>query len=151
MSTKTIHMGFIWPYTDVFSVTSVVCFSVSKIDTTNSIKNVLKPEDVSYWRFKRRRFIYLKRSTIANWKTFSKSSFVAFPINFMERVTPGIMWPTDAVWRHKSGSILTHIIYRCLTTPSHYGSRHWRIISNVSWHSSQISPQTHQPSMIKLS
>ena len=47
------------------------------------------------------------------------------------------LWPSDNIWRHKSGSILAQVIACCLTAPSHYLNQCWLIISNVKWHSSK--------------
>ena len=46
------------------------------------------------------------------------------------------LWPWDAIWRHRSGSILAQVMACCLTAPSHYLSHCWPIISKVQWHSS---------------
>ena len=46
------------------------------------------------------------------------------------------LWPSDAIWRHRSGSTLTQVMACCLTAPSHYLNQRWLIISKVHWHSS---------------
>ena len=45
-------------------------------------------------------------------------------------------WPSDTIWRHKSGSTLAQVMAYCLTTPRHYLNQCWLIISQVQWHSS---------------
>ena len=45
------------------------------------------------------------------------------------------LWSSDAIWRHRSGSILAQVIACCLTAPSHYLNQYWFIISEVFWHS----------------
>ena len=45
------------------------------------------------------------------------------------------LWQSDAIWWHRSGSILAQVMACCLTTPSHYLNQCWFIISEVSWHS----------------
>ena len=45
--------------------------------------------------------------------------------------------PSDAIWRHRSGSTLAQVIACCLTTTSHYLNQCWLIISKVLWHSSE--------------
>ena len=47
------------------------------------------------------------------------------------------MWPSDAIWRHRSGSTLAQVMACCLTAPSHYLNQCWLIISKVHWHSSE--------------
>ena len=47
------------------------------------------------------------------------------------------LWPSDTIWRHKSGSILDQVMACCLTAPSHYLNQCWLIISKVQWHSSE--------------
>ena len=44
--------------------------------------------------------------------------------------------PSDAIWRHRSGSTLAQVMACCLTAPSHYLNQCWLIISKVEWHSS---------------
>ena len=39
------------------------------------------------------------------------------------------LWPTDAIWRHRSGSTLAQVMACCLTAPSHYLNQCWLIIS----------------------
>ena len=45
--------------------------------------------------------------------------------------------PSDAIWRHRSGSTLDQVMACCLTAPSHYLNQCWPIISKVLWHSSE--------------
>ena len=47
------------------------------------------------------------------------------------------MWPSDAIWRQRSGSTLAQVMTCCLTAPSHYLNQCWLIISKVQWHSSE--------------
>ena len=47
------------------------------------------------------------------------------------------LWPSDTIWRHKSGSTLAQSIAWCLTAPSHHLNQCWLIISKVLWHSSE--------------
>ena len=44
--------------------------------------------------------------------------------------------PSDAIWRHRSGSRLAQAMACCLTAPSHYLNQCWLIISKVYLHSS---------------
>ena len=44
------------------------------------------------------------------------------------------MRPSDAIWRHRSGSTLAQVMACCLTAPSHYLNQCW-LISKVQWHS----------------
>ena len=47
------------------------------------------------------------------------------------------LWPSDAVWRHRSGSTLAQVMACCLTAPSHYLNQCRLIISKVHWHISK--------------
>ena len=47
------------------------------------------------------------------------------------------LWPSDAIWRQRSGSTLAQVMACCLTEPSHYLNQCWLIISKVYWHSSE--------------
>ena len=46
-----------------------------------------------------------------------------------------LFWPSDTIWRQRSGSTLAQVMACCLTAPSHYLNQCWRIISEVQWHS----------------
>ena len=45
------------------------------------------------------------------------------------------LWPSDAIWRHRSASLLDQIMACCLMGPSHYLNQCWLIINEVLWHS----------------
>ena len=45
------------------------------------------------------------------------------------------LWPTDTIWRLRTGSILAQVMACCLTAPIHYLNQCWLIISKVQWHS----------------
>ena len=44
-------------------------------------------------------------------------------------------WPSNAIWRLRSGSILIQVMVWCPTAPSHYQNQCWLIISKAQWHS----------------
>ena len=45
------------------------------------------------------------------------------------------LWPSDAIWRQRTGSPLSQAMVCCLMAPSHYLNQCWIIISEVFWHS----------------
>ena len=45
------------------------------------------------------------------------------------------LWPSDAIWRQRSGSTLAQVMACCLRAPSHYLNQYWLIISEVQRHS----------------
>ena len=47
------------------------------------------------------------------------------------------LWPSDAIWQHRSGSTLAQVMAWCLTAPNHYLNQCWLIISRVLWPSSE--------------
>ena len=47
------------------------------------------------------------------------------------------LWPTDTIWRHRTGSTMAQVMACCLTAPSHYLNQHWLIISEVQWLSTE--------------
>ena len=53
------------------------------------------------------------------------------------------LWPSDAIWRQKTGSTLAQVMACCLTAPSHYLNQYWLIITKVQWHSSDSSFTTN--------
>ena len=56
--------------------------------------------------------------------------------------------PSDAIWRHKSGSTLAQVMACCLTAPSHCLNQCWLIISKAFIWEQFYSPQ---PSVIEIS
>ena len=47
------------------------------------------------------------------------------------------LWPSDAIWRHRSGSTLAQIMACSLTAPNHYRNQFWLPISKGFLHSSE--------------
>ena len=50
------------------------------------------------------------------------------------RFTLNSLWPSDAIWQHRSGSTLAQVMACCLTAPSHYLNQCSLIISEGSRH-----------------
>ena len=50
-------------------------------------------------------------------------------------------WPSDAIWRHRSGLSLVQVMACCLTAPSHYLNQYWLVIEVVPWHSPESNSQ----------
>ena len=46
------------------------------------------------------------------------------------------LWPGDAIWQHRSVSMLAQVMACCLTATSWYLNYGWLIISKFQWHSS---------------
>ena len=55
----------------------------------------------------------------------------------LKAMTLNSLRPSDAIWRHRSGSTLAQVMACCLTALSHYLNQCWLIISKVLWHSSE--------------
>ena len=63
---------------------------------------------------------------IENWSAYTCTSAVS---------SFDTLWPSDAMWWHRTGSTLAQVMACCLTAPSHYLNKYWFINSKVSWHS----------------
>ena len=62
------------------------------------------------------------------------------------------LWPSDTIWRQRSGSTLAQVMACCLMAPSHYLNQCWLIISKVQWHSSECNfKEIPQPSVPEIS
>ena len=48
------------------------------------------------------------------------------------------LWPSNATWRHRTGSTLFQVMDCCLT-PRHYLNQRWLIIGKVHWQSSKAN------------
>ena len=46
-----------------------------------------------------------------------------------------LLWPSDAIWLHRTWSTLDQVMACCLVAPRHYLVQFWQIISEVLWHS----------------
>ena len=60
-------------------------------------------------------------------------------VNSVWGVAVNSLWPSDIIWRHKSGSTLAQVMACCLMAPSHYLNQCWLIISKVQWDSSECN------------
>ena len=81
-----------------------------------------------------------KRGSVAfTWKQFPKMHSWILGETCVRRYTFNSLWPSDTIWRHKSGSSLAQVMTSCLTAPSHYLNQCWLLISKVQWHSSQYN------------
>ena len=49
------------------------------------------------------------------------------------------LWPSDAIWQHRSGSTLAQVMACCVMAPGHFLIQCWLIITKVQWHSSEGS------------
>ena len=62
-----------------------------------------------------------------------------YQCSMSNNLTPEIfinsLWSIDAIWRHRSGSMLAHVMARCLTAPSHYMIQCWLVIKATLRHS----------------
>ena len=56
------------------------------------------------------------------------------------------LWPTDAIWRHRSGSTLAQV----MTAPSHYLNQCWLLIIEVLWHSSESNSKVRPKLLSKI-
>ena len=58
------------------------------------------------------------------------------------------LWPSDAIWRHRSGSTLALVMACCLTAPSHYLNQCWLITSTDQWRLSKGNFTRDTPAII---
>ena len=48
-----------------------------------------------------------------------------------------LLWRSDAMWRHVSGTTLAQVMACCLAAQRNYLNQCWFIISQIPWHSSE--------------
>ena len=58
------------------------------------------------------------------------------------------LWRSDAIWRHRSGSILAQVMACCLTAPSHHLNQCWLIVSTDQWRLSKGNSTRDTPAII---
>ena len=70
------------------------------------------------------------RPNEAVWTTFQNSwaCFNGF-------LLPNPLWPSDAIWWHRSWSTLAQVMAWCLTAPNHYLNWCGLVIKGALWHS----------------
>ena len=70
-----------------------------------------------------------------NQQVIEQISSFWYLLNFSELSKHGVLFnslrPSDAIWRHISGSTLAQVMACCLKAPSHYLNQCWLIISKV--------------------
>ena len=69
-----------------------------------------------------------------HWTLLSNGLYIFYFSIFLFYFTS--LWPSDAIWRQRSGSTLAQVMACCLTAPSHYLNQCWLIISKIQLHSS---------------
>ena len=52
---------------------------------------------------------------------------------FLREDTINSLWPSDAIWQHRSWSTLAQVMACCLTAPSHYLNQCWLFVSTDQW------------------
>ena len=58
------------------------------------------------------------------------------------------LWPSDAIWGHKSQSTLAQVMSCFLKAPSHYLNQCWFLFSEVLWHSPENNFTASTPLII---
>ena len=61
-----------------------------------------------------------------------------------------LLWPSDALWRHRSGSALAQVMACCLTAPNRYLNHCWLISTVSDVHVGAISQDVHQQLFTKM-
>ena len=94
--------------------------------------------DIPTWNWSYKIKVYSALRTLMPW-CFSTRASVTTVLSMHPCVSSSIgvnsLWPSDAIWRQRSGSTLAQVMAWCLTAPSHYLNHCWLIISEVQWHS----------------
>ena len=89
-------------------------------------------------------FYCLLRCVLDDWQYMRLYASVSCQCCWLDSTTikpvPGhgkfnALWPSDAIWRHRSGSILAQAMACCLTTPNHYMNPCWLVIGGDLWYS----------------
>ena len=70
-------------------------------------------------------------------EVISNYYLVVIPENIWMQLILNSSGPSDAIWRHRSGSTLAQVMACCLMAPSHYLNQCWLIINKVQLHSSE--------------
>ena len=68
--------------------------------------------------------------------TYCKSQWLS-NFSFLHKYHVNSLWPSDIIWRHKSGPTVAPASACFLTAPNHCLGQCWPIISKVQWHSSE--------------
>ena len=71
--------------------------------------------------------LYLFQPSLGKYSSFCHTHAQTLPQTY--RVFFNSLRPSDAIWRHRSGSSLAQVLACCLAAPSHYLNQYWLIIS----------------------
>ena len=71
---------------------------------------------------------YFFSKQLSMWKVNTASTMMMYPYIHS-------LWPSDAIWWHRSVSILAQGMACCMTAPSHYLNQCWPTTNEVLWHS----------------
>ena len=77
---------------------------------------------------------------------FPNQTFAHAPqFNWLNPNAPCVnsLWPSDAIWWHRSRSAMAQVMAWCLMASSHYLNHCWCTISNIQWHSYNIYYPVH--------
>ena len=109
---------------------------------SNSIKTLLvgwEPGVVVTKALSGKFFSFATSTWYFPWITFlivSWKKIFVFWLNFHQVCSWVSLWPSDTIWRQRTGLTLVQVMACCLTATSHYLNQCWLIISKVQWHSS---------------
>ena len=95
-----------------------ICFEIPLVSVCSGFNN-----DVI---FSARLQLYIPYFEITNWNNSLCKGLISF----------NSLWPSDTIWRLRSGSPLAQVMACCLTAPSHYLNQCLLIVSKIKLHSS---------------
>ena len=100
---------------------------------TNHYLNQCWPRSLPPYGITRPQWVnYVCHLSVEEW--YKLQLYLTFlEINSSTRFNP--LKPSDAIWRHRSGSTLAQVMACCRTAPSHYLNQCWLIINGVLWYS----------------
>ena len=80
-------------------------------------------------------YILSKAKALELFPMLNRDKLKAALVYYDGKITVNSLWPSDAIWQHRSGSTLDQVMACCLTAPSHYLAQCWLIINEVLWNS----------------
>ena len=90
-------------------------------------------------KFKKTHLCFLKFSFVINkfvlWMRYLIPNWELRSSRYHSTLEVDSLWPSKAIWQHRSGSTLDLVMACCLTTPSHYLHQCSLFIGEVLWHS----------------
>ena len=97
------------------------CLHLNKRLSKQSRRRWFETPSRSLWR---QGDVVVKSATFQQ-HSISNQPCILTPLSQCQLTTLNTLWPSDVIWRYRTGSTLAQVMACCLTAPSHYLNQCW--------------------------